>query len=227
VEAPAAAGEGLAVHFLVQQARAGGHPLHVAPADAPAVAGGVLVVDFALQHHGHGLEAAVRMPADPARLVGWREIGRAGVVEEEEGRELRMALVIEHRAYREAVADPVPFGRAVDAGVATAVRDFPGTAAGVTMVVPKGMANTINGHTDKDGVRASTVCFADITGGSVMGSTVKLTGKLTHAENGMIFKLGDPVSLEGSKDSNEFTYTIRGGGKDNVLKGFKGQILIV
>jgi len=118
-------------------------------------------------------------------------------------------------------------GRAVDAGVATAVRDFPGTAAGVTMVVPKGMANTINGHTDKDGVRASTVCFADITGGSVMGSTVKLTGKLTHAENGMIFKLGDPVSLEGSKDSNEFTYTIRGGGKDNVLKGFKGQILIV
>lgn len=116
-------------------------------------------------------------------------------------------------------------GRVVDAASATATRDFPGFAAGVTMIVPTGMANTINGHTDKDGVRYSGVCFSDVTGGSVMGSTVKVTGKLTHAENPVIFKLGDPISIEGNKDTGEFTFTIRGAGKDNVMKGYKGVIL--
>lgn len=118
-------------------------------------------------------------------------------------------------------------GRVVDAGVATAMRDYPGFAAGATMVVPKGMADTINGHMDKDGVRGSSVCFSDVTGASIMGSTVKLTGKLTHSENPMIFKHGDPISVEGSKDTGEFTFTIRGAGKDNVIQGFKGQILVV
>ena len=42
----------------------------------------------------------------------------------------------------------------------------------------------------------------------------------------MIFKLGDPVSLDGNKDTGEFTFTLRGGGKDNVIDGLRGQILV-
>lgn len=117
-------------------------------------------------------------------------------------------------------------GHISDGAVATAMRDFPGTAAGVTMVVPKGMANTINGHMDKDGVRGASVCWPEVTGVTLTGSSIKITGKLTHAENPMIFKLGDPVSLDGNKDTGEFTFTIRGGGKDNVIDGFKGKILL-
>ncbi len=45
-------------------------------------------------------------------------------------------------------------GRVVDAQVATARRDYPGFAAGVTMVTPKGTSNTINGTMDNDGIRA-------------------------------------------------------------------------
>ena len=87
----------------------------VALADAAAVAGGVLVVDFAVEHHRHGLEAAVRMPADAARFLGGREIRRARVIEQQKGRNLRVALVVEHGVDGEAVADPVPFGLAVNA----------------------------------------------------------------------------------------------------------------
>ena len=116
-------------------------------------------------------------------------------------------------------------GFTVDAPVSVAKRDFAGTAAGTTQITPKGMANTINGHTDKDGVRATGVCFQEITDGSVEGSIVKLKGKLTHAENPIIFKLGDPMTLEGNADTGEFTYSLRGGGKDNVFK-MKGMILV-
>jgi len=115
-------------------------------------------------------------------------------------------------------------GRVLDGAVAIAMRDFPGFAAGTMMVVPKGMANTINGHMDKDGVRGSSICWADVIGGSVMGSTVKLTGKLTHSDNPMIYKVGDPTNLEGNKDTGEFTYTLHGAGRDVVLRP-KGQIL--
>jgi hypothetical protein len=117
-------------------------------------------------------------------------------------------------------------GHISDGAVAAAMRDLPGTAAGVTMVVPKGMANTINGHMDKDGVRGASVCWSEVTGVTLTGATVKVTGKLTYAENPMIFKLGDPVSLDGNKDAGEFTFTIRGGGKDNVIDGFRGKILL-
>ena len=115
MEFAAAAGEFRAVHLFMQQTGAGGHPLHFALADAAAVAGGVLVVDLAFEHQRHGLEAAMRMPADAARLVGRREVRRAGVVEQQERRKLGMALVIEHGVDRKAVADPVPLGLAVDA----------------------------------------------------------------------------------------------------------------
>ena len=48
-------------------------------------------------------------------------------------------------------------GIVLDAGISSAMRDMVGTAAGMTAVVPKGMANTINGFTNKEGVRATTV----------------------------------------------------------------------
>ncbi len=115
LEAAAAPRERRAVHFLVQQARAGGHPLHVARSDAPAVAGGILVVDLAVEHDSDRLEAAMRMPAHAARLVARRELGRARMVEQQEGRELRPLLVMEHRMHREAVADPVTFALAMNA----------------------------------------------------------------------------------------------------------------
>ena len=116
-------------------------------------------------------------------------------------------------------------GYTVDGGASVAKRDFVGTAAGTTRIVPKGMANTINGYTDKDGVRATSVRFEGITDGSVEGPIVKLKGKLIYAENPVIFKLGDPMTLEGNADTGEFTYTLRGGGKDNVLE-MKGIILV-
>lgn len=116
-------------------------------------------------------------------------------------------------------------GEVVDAASSVAMRDFAGTATGTTKIVPKGMANTINGHTDKDGVRATSVCFEEVTEGSIEGSTVTLKGKLTHAENPVIFRNGDPMTLEGNADTGEFTYTLHGGGKDNVFK-MKGRILV-
>jgi hypothetical protein len=77
--------------------------------------GAVLVIDLTLVDHGHGLEAAVRMPAHAARLGGGREVRRAGVVEQQERRKLGMTPVVEHCVHREAVADPVPLGLAMDA----------------------------------------------------------------------------------------------------------------
>lgn len=115
-------------------------------------------------------------------------------------------------------------GRITDGPVSVAMRDFTRFAAGMTAVVPKGMANTINGHMDKDGVPAAGVCFADITGGSVTSSTINLTGKLTETEQPVLNRPGDPVSLYGNKDTGELTYTIRGGGRDIVYKG-KGMFL--
>jgi hypothetical protein len=44
----------------VDDAVAGGHPLHVAGGDGAAVAGAVAVDDFTLQGEGDGLEAAMR-----------------------------------------------------------------------------------------------------------------------------------------------------------------------
>ncbi len=116
-------------------------------------------------------------------------------------------------------------GQTVDAGISIATRDFAGTAAGTTRIVPKGMSNTINGWTDKDGVRASSVCFEEVTDGSVEGPIVKLKGKITSAENPIIFRIGDPMTFEGNADTGEATYMLHGGGKDNVFK-MKGMILV-
>ncbi len=116
-------------------------------------------------------------------------------------------------------------GIAVDAGIANAMRDMVGTATGMTAVVPKGMSGTINGHMNKDGVRGTSVCFEEVTGASVSGSKVVIEGKLIAAENPMIFKHGDSMRLEGDASTGEFTYMLRGGGKDNSFD-MKGVILI-
>ena len=117
-------------------------------------------------------------------------------------------------------------GSVVDAGVADAMRDMVGAAAGVTAVVPKGMSGTINGHMTKDGVRGASVCFEEVTGATISGSKVTIEGKLVAAENPVIFKPGDPMRMEGDASTGEYVYTLRGGGKDNVFN-MKGVILIV
>ena len=116
-------------------------------------------------------------------------------------------------------------GITVDAGIANATRDMVGTAAGMTAVVPKGMSGTINGYTNKDGVRATGVCFEEVTGVSISGSKVTIEGKLVAAENPIIFKHGDAMRLEGDASTGEFKYSLRGGGKDNSFD-LKGVILI-
>jgi hypothetical protein len=116
-------------------------------------------------------------------------------------------------------------GIAVDAGIANAMRDMVGTATGMTAVVPKGMSGTINGHMNKDGVRGTSVCFEEVTGANISGTKVVIEGKLIAAENPMIFKHGDPMRVEGDASTGEYTYTLRGGGKDNKFD-MKGVILI-
>lgn len=116
-------------------------------------------------------------------------------------------------------------GIVVDAGIANAMRDMVGFATGVTAVVPKGMSGTINGFIDKDGVRGTSVCFEEVTSASIAGSKVRIEGKLIAAENPVIFKPGDPMTMEGDASTGEFLYTLRGGGKDNKFN-MKGIILI-
>ncbi len=116
-------------------------------------------------------------------------------------------------------------GIVVDAGIANAMRDMVGTAAGMTAVVPKGMSGTINGHMNKDGVRGTSVCFEEVTGASITGSKVVIEGKLISAENPMIFKHGDALRVEGDASTGEFKYMLHGGGKDNFFD-MKGVVLI-
>lgn len=116
-------------------------------------------------------------------------------------------------------------GIVVDSGTADAVRDMAGFAAGVTAIVPKGMSGTINGFTDKDGVRATTVCFEEVTAASISGTKVSIEGRLFAAENPVIFKHGDPMTVEGDASTGKFVYTLRGGGKDNKFD-MTGVILI-
>ncbi len=116
-------------------------------------------------------------------------------------------------------------GMAVDAGIADAMRDMVGTAAGMTAVVPKGMSGTMNGHMNKDGVRGTSVCFEEVTGASISGSKVVIEGKLIAAENPMIFKHGDLMRVEGDASTGEFKNSLRGGGNDNSFD-MKGVVLI-
>ena len=115
LEAAAFLGERRAVEFLVDQAGSGGHPLHVAGADGAAAARRITVRDAAVIDDGHRLEAAVRMLADAELARGRREVGRAGVVHQQEGRHFLGDVAVGKNALdREAVADPVAAVAALD-----------------------------------------------------------------------------------------------------------------
>ena len=62
----AAFGESLGMEFLMHDAGAGRHPLHITRTDGAAIAGGIAMVHFAAVDNGHGLEAAMRMLAHTA-----------------------------------------------------------------------------------------------------------------------------------------------------------------
>ena len=56
-------------HFLMHDAAAGRHPLHVAGFEIAAVAQAVAVLDVARQHIGNRLDAAMRMPGKASAIV--------------------------------------------------------------------------------------------------------------------------------------------------------------
>ena len=56
-------------HFLMQDAAAGRHPLHVAGAQLAAIAQAVAVLDRAGEHIGDGLDAAMRMPRETGAVI--------------------------------------------------------------------------------------------------------------------------------------------------------------
>src|SRR4051812_32647248 len=82
------------MEFLMQDAAGGGHPLHIARPDRAAPAGRVAVRHFAFIDDGDGLEPAMRMLADAARLRSRLEAGRARIVEQQEGTDLGAVPVI-------------------------------------------------------------------------------------------------------------------------------------
>src|SRR5262249_60771328 len=90
--------------------------LHGAGGVLAVVACRVAVLPFALIDDGHGLETTVRMFAHAAGLVRRRELGRTGVVEEQERADLlALALRREEGPNGEPVADPVRGGAGLDA----------------------------------------------------------------------------------------------------------------
>jgi hypothetical protein len=70
----------------MQNAAAGGHPLHVAGAELARVAEAVAVVDRPRQHVRNGLDAAMRMPGKAGEIVLRAVV--AEVVEQQERVEL-------------------------------------------------------------------------------------------------------------------------------------------
>ena len=73
-------------HFLVQDAAAGRHPLHVARSEIAAIAQAVAVLDIAGEHIGDGLDAAMRMPGKSGAILVRPVV--AEIVQQEERIEL-------------------------------------------------------------------------------------------------------------------------------------------
>ncbi len=172
------------------------------------------------------LQSLVALPA--AALLARPGLAQAatGKIIVFNGSEMRAGGKIEVRVFGWAAETAAGWtGMVIDGVISDAMRDMVGTATGVTAVVPKGMSGTINGVMDKDGVRATTICFEEVTKASITGSKVRIEGKLIAAENPVIFKPGDPMRMEGDASTGEFTYTLRGGGKDNKFN-MKGIVLI-
>src|SRR6267154_5790544 len=108
LESAAFAREILRMEFLVDDAVASSHPLHISRSNLSAAAAGVAMLYLALISNRHGFKAFVRMPAHTALFITGRKFIRRGVVEQQERTQLTAkTIVIEHGAHREAVADPV------------------------------------------------------------------------------------------------------------------------
>ena len=56
-------------HFLMHDAAAGRHPLHVARAEIAAIAQAVAVLDIAGENISDGLDAAMRMPGEAGAII--------------------------------------------------------------------------------------------------------------------------------------------------------------
>ena len=102
--------------FLVDDAVARGHPLHVARADFAATTARIAMLQLALIRDGHGFKTLVRMSAHAALLVAGRELIWCGVVEQQERTQLAtQAVVVKHGAHGESVADPMHSRTLMDA----------------------------------------------------------------------------------------------------------------
>ena len=95
-------------HFLVDDAAAGGHPLHVAGGDGAAVPHAVAVFDGSGEDVGDGLDAAVRMPGKSGKIVLGNVV--AEIVEEQEGIEVMRVAETESAAEMDSGAFERGFG---------------------------------------------------------------------------------------------------------------------
>src|SRR5215472_8471723 len=68
-------------HLLMDDAAAGGHPLHVTRGDYAAISHAVAVLHSSRQYIGNGLNAAMRMPWEPGQIVFRNVIAK--IVEQE------------------------------------------------------------------------------------------------------------------------------------------------
>jgi hypothetical protein len=117
LQGPALAGEVGAVIFVVDQARGRRHPLDVPRANGAAATRRIPMRDAARIDQGHRLESPVRMLADAPALARRREIHRAGIVHQQEGRHFGGDILVrKDRPHREAIADPVTAAAACDKG---------------------------------------------------------------------------------------------------------------
>ena len=70
-------------HFLMHDAAAGRHPLHIAGTERATVAETVTVLDGSRQNIRYGFDAAVRMPRKSGQIVGRPVIAK--IVEQQKG----------------------------------------------------------------------------------------------------------------------------------------------
>ena len=77
-------------HFLVDDAAAGGHPLHITCTDHAGVAQAVAMLHFARQHIGDGFNPAVGMPGKARGVI--RRVIPAKIIQQQEWvKEVRVA----------------------------------------------------------------------------------------------------------------------------------------
>ena len=92
----------------MDDAAAGGHPLHIARTDNAASPGGIAVFHFTGIDDGDRFETAVRMFAYSTPLPGGREFHRPGIIQEQKRRQFGAPVVVgKDTAYRKTVTYPM------------------------------------------------------------------------------------------------------------------------